>query len=228
MASVVRRLAGLAVLTCVSCTSVGVAVSDDARLDESPEPQTQAAGKRARSCGPDGPGDVVLLDARTASPVTCQSVTLTREPMRCNEGEECASDVVFQGLSGPTGLVKLTGPVQGARLVAAADGYGPSSLPNATLTAGQVLELELTPDTGFWLKLLDADGTYLPDVDVTFSAGGETLAQLHSNALANVFFSQRQPFSGLVVTVTAKGFQPATVQGAADLGDDGHTLTLRR
>jgi hypothetical protein len=148
--------------------------------------------------------------------------------MSCAEGAECRSDVVFKGLSGPQGLVKLNGPLDKSRLVAAALGYGPSSLPNATSKAGQVLELELVPEDGFWLKLLDADGNFLPDVSIAFKAGDDTLAQLRSNSLANVFFPQRQPFAGQPVTAIAEGFKPVTIQGTADLGEDGHTLTLTK
>lgn len=227
MTNLGRGLVGLGACLLAACATTST-VADDARLDEGGGKEAARAGKKARECGPDGVGDVVLLDARTGGPVTCQAVTLTREPMSCAEGAECPSDVVFKGLSGPQGLVKLNGPLDKSRLVAAADGYGPSSLPNATSKAGQVLELELAPEDGFWLKLLDAEGNFLPDVSVTFKAGDDTLAQLRSNSLANVFFTQRQPFAGQPVTATAEGFKPVTIQGNEDLGDDGHTLTLTK
>lgn len=227
MANLGRGLVWLGACLALGCATTG-AVSDDARLDDGAGKDPAQAGKKARACGPDGVGDVVLLDARTGGPVTCQAVTLTREPMTCAAGAECPSDVLFKGLSGPQGLVKLTGPLDKSRLVAAADGYGPSSLPNATSKAGQVLELELAPEEGFWLKLLDAEGNFLPDVSVTFKQGDEVLAQLRSNNLANVFFTQRQPFAGQPVTATAEGFKPVTIQGNEDLGEDGHTLTLTK
>lgn len=219
---------GLAACLWAGCVTTGAA-ADEARLDEKAESASRgAAGRKARECGPDGVGDVVLLDARTGGPVTCTAVTLTREPMQCAEGAECPTAVVYAGLTGPQGLVKLTQPVEKARLSAAADGYGPSSVPNATVKAGLVLELELVPAEGFWLKVLDAEGNFLPDVSISFKQGEELVAQLRTNSLANVFFTQRQPFAGQPVTVTADGFLPQTINGTADLGDDGHTLTLTK
>jgi hypothetical protein len=34
-----------------------------------------------------------------------------------------------------------------------------------------VLEVELMPADGYWLKVLDADGNYLSDVSLTFKQG---------------------------------------------------------
>ncbi|MEW5739145.1 MAG: hypothetical protein AB1938_09480 [Myxococcota bacterium] len=227
MADLGRGLVGLCALLLGACATTSGGVSDDARLEDTGGKEA-AAGRKGRECGPDGVGDVVLLDARTGGPVTCQVVTLTREPMTCSEGAECTSDVVFKGLSGPQGLVKLTGPVEKQRLVAAADGYGPSSLPNATVKPGAVIELELVPAEGFWLKVLDAEGNFLPDVSLTFKQGDDVIAQLRTNSLANVFFTQRQPFAGQPVDVVAEGYKPLTISSTADLGEDGHTLTLSR
>ncbi|GMU62754.1 MAG: hypothetical protein AMXMBFR34_45170 [Myxococcaceae bacterium] len=222
-----RGLVTVAASVLFACATTSSSVSDEARLDETGGKEA-ALGKKARACGPDGVGDVVLLDARTGGPVTCQAVTLTREPMACAEGAECPSDVVFKGLSGPQGLVKLTGPVDKQRLLAAADGYGPSSLPNATVKPGALVELELAPADGFWLKVLDREGNFLPDVSISFRQGQDVIAQLRTNSLANVFFTQRQPFAGQPVDVVAEGFEPVIISSAADLGEDGHTLTLSR
>lgn len=219
-------MAVLAAALALSCATTKDAVGGgDARLDESSGKES-AIAKAKRECGPAAPGDVVLLDARTGGPVTCQAVTLLREQMSCTA--DCPSDVVFKGLTNERGQVLLTGPLAKSRLVAVVDGFEPSALQNATSSAGKVLELELAPAEGFWLKVLDGDGNYLPDVSLSFKQGDEVIAQLRSNVLANVFFTQHHPFSGQPVTVTAEGFQPVTVNGVAELGDDGHTLTLRK
>jgi hypothetical protein len=214
-----------------SCATVRDPVSGgDSRLDEATrgESAPAPAAKGARSCGPDGKGDLVLLDATTGGPLTCLPVTLLREPMGCPPEGECPSDVIFRGLSNPQGQVLLPGPVEKARLVAVADGFGPSVLANATSKSGLVLELELSPADGFWFKVLDADGNYLQDLSLTFKQGAEIVAQLRTNRLANVFFEQRQPFSGQAVIVEAAGFRPVTIAELTDLGDDGHTLVLSR
>ena len=83
------------------------------------------------------------------------------------------------------------------------------------------------PAEGFWLKVLDGDGNYLADTTVTFKQGEDVIAQLRANTLANVFFTQRQPFAGQPVTVEASGYKSQTIT-ASDLGDDGHTLTLTK
>ena len=54
------------------------------------------------------------------------------------------------------------------------------------------------------------------------------IAQLRTNTLANLFFTQRQPFEGQPVTVEAPGYAPLTITSVAELGDDGHTLTLQK
>jgi hypothetical protein len=199
----------------------------DARLDEGGGGEGPVA-KAKRECGPDGKGDLVLLDARTGGAVTCQPVTLMREAMSCALAADCPSDTVYQGLSNAQGQVSLSGAVERARLVAVAEGFGPSVLSNATSKAGQLLELELAPADGFWVKVLDGDGNYLQDLAISFKQGTELLAQLRTNTLANVFFVQRQPFSGQPVTVEAPGFQPVTISDIAELGEDGHTLVLSR
>lgn len=220
-------IAALCVAALGACVTTRDAVGGgDARLDEAAVKEGETAAKAKRACGPSAPGDVVLLDARTGGPVTCQAVTLMREQMGCTA--DCASDVVFKGLTNERGQVLLTGPLAKSRLVAVVDGFEPSALQNATSTAGKVLEVELAPAEGFWLKVLDGDGNYLPDVSLSFKQGEQVIAQLRTNVLANVFFTQHAPFAGEPVTVTAEGYQPVTINGVADLGDDGHTLTLRK
>ena len=121
-------------------------------------------------------------------------------------------------------------PFSRMRLQATVDGYGTGVLSGATLATGRVLELEMPPDAdeGFWLKIIDGDGNYLQDVRVTFKQGEDVLATLRSNVLANVFFTQRNPFRGEDVTVQADGYAPAKIASLGDLGDDGHTLTLKK
>lgn len=224
------RGAALALLALASaCVTTKDAVGGgDSRIDEAATKESVARAATGRACGPETPGDLVLLDARTAGPVTCLPVTVTREAMSCPAGTECPSEVLFKGLTNAKGQLQLLAPVEKARLVAVAEGFAPSTLAGAASVAGRVLELELAPAEGFWLKALDAEGNYLVDVVLTFKQGDDTIAQLRTNPLANVFFTQRQPFAGQPVTVEADGFQPLTVADAAGLGDDGHTLTLQR
>ncbi len=215
----------------VACVTTRDAVGGgDARVDEGSVPESGERSRLAagRNCGPEGKGDLVLIDARTGGPATCLEVSIAREAMTCALSADCPSDVVFRGVTNTQGQVVLSGPVEHARLIAVADGFGPSVLSNASSTAGRVLELELAPEEGFWLKVLDADGNYLQDLSLTFKQGGDVVAQLRSNTLANVFFTQRQPFSGQAVSVEAPGFQPTTVASVAELGEDGHTLVLAR
>ena len=199
----------------------------DARLDED-KAKEDAVKVEGRSCGAEAPGDLVLLDSRTGGPVTCLAVTVTREPMSCAPGTECPSEVLFKGFTSSKGQLKLIAPVQKSRLTAVADGFAPSMLGNATSLKDRMLELELTPNDGFWLKVLDAEGNYLQDVSVTFKQGSDVIAQLRSNTLANVFFTQRQPFSGQPVMVEAPGYKALTISTPEDLGEDGHTLTLQK
>lgn len=219
-------LVSLLVLTACVTTRDSVG-GGDSRLDED-KAKEDAEKVAGRACGADAPGDLVLLDARTGGPVTCLAVTVSREPMSCALGTECPSEVLFKGFTSSKGQLKLIAPVEKARLTAVADGFAPSRLSNATSVKDRVLELELAPDEGFWLKVLDGDGNYLQDLSVTFKQGDEVIAQLRTNTLANVFFTQRQPFAGDPVAVTAQGYQPLTVNSATDLGEDGHTLTVTK
>ncbi len=218
---------GLALSLCACVTTKDSVGGGDSRLDEdkAKEDKVKVAG---RSCGADVPGDVVLLDARTGGPVTCLEVTVTREPMSCPVGTECPSEVLFKGFTSAKGQLKLIAPVEKSRLIAVADGYSPSIVSNATSVKDRVLELELMPAEGFWLKVLDGEGNYLADTSVTFKQGEEVIAQLRANTLANVFFTQRQPFAGQPVTVESPGYKPVTISSPSDLGEDGHTLTLQK
>ncbi|MDP3574866.1 MAG: hypothetical protein Q8S42_29850 [Archangium sp.] len=214
------------------CLSACVTTKDsvgggDARLDEDQQKE-DAVKVQGRACGPELPGDVVLLDSRTGGPVTCLPVTVTREPMSCPANTECQSEVLFKGFTSAKGQLKLIAPVEKSRLVAVADGFSPSSLNNATSVKDRVLELELMPAEGFWLKVLDGEGNYLADTTVTFKQGDDVIAQLRANTMANVFFTQRQPFAGQPVSVEAPGYKSLTISSPADLGEDGHTLTLQK
>ena len=170
----------------------------------------------------------MLLDARTAGPLTCTMVTVSKEPSSCPRGESCLSERVFHGFTNSRGQIAVADPFTNVRLVAVADGYSPSYLEDASLTGSKILELEMAPSTGFWLKALDPDGNYLQDLVLSFKQGEEVVASLRTNDLANVFFTQRNPFSGQPVTVEALGYQPATVASVSELGADGHTLTLQK
>jgi hypothetical protein len=215
---------------CASCAATKDSIGGgESRLDDSPRPEAVRAVRGGQACGREGAGDLVLLDARTGGPLTCLPVTVLAEPMSCPLEADCQADEIFKGVTNPQGQAPLSiRALEKVRLVAIADGYGPSVLSNASSKAGQLLELELAPEDGFWLKVLDAEGNYLQDLSLTFKQGTEIVAQLRSNTLANVFFAQRQPFSGQLTTVEAPGFRPATIAELNDLGADGHTLTLAR
>ncbi len=218
----------LMAVVCGCATTKDSVGGGDARLDEAAGKDAVAKATGAgRTCGPDK-GDLVLIDARTGGPVTCLAVTVSKEPGDCAIGTECPSDQLVKGFTGSKGHVTTNAPFEKVRLAAVADGYGPSYLFNATKSAAKPLELELAPADGFWLKVLDGDGNYLQNVLVTFKEGDAVLAQVRSNVLANVFFTQRQPFGGQPVTVEAEGYAAMTVSSQSELGDDGHTLTLKK
>lgn len=200
----------------------------DSRLDEAGRPDAPENQKQAAACGPEGKGDLVLLDGRTGGPLTCLAVTITSEPSGCAVASECPSTVLFRGLTNKQGQVLTTSTFASSRLIAVADGFAPSTLNNATSKPNTVAELELMPAEGYWLKVLDPEGNYLTDVSLTFKQGDDVIAQLRTNVLANIVFAQRQPFSGQPVTVQAEGFQALVVNDVAELGEDGHTLVLRR
>lgn len=200
----------------------------DSRLDEAGRPDAPETLKQKAACGADGKGDLVILDGRTGGPLTCLAVTITAEPSACPSSSECPSTVLFRGLTNKQGQVLSTSTFASSRLIAVADGFAPSTLNNATSKPNTVAEFELMPAEGYWLKVLDPDGNYLADVSLTFKQGEDVIAQLRTNVLANIVFAQRQPFSGQPVTVQAEGFQSLVVNDVAELGEDGHTLVLRR
>ncbi|MDX2010086.1 MAG: hypothetical protein SFW67_07850 [Myxococcaceae bacterium] len=223
-----RGLAGLLVIIAGCVTAKDAVGGGDARLDEAGRPDAPEVRKGSASCGPEGKGDLVVLDGRTGGPLGCLDVTITAEPMSCPASNECPTTTVFRGLTNRAGQALATSALSSARLVAVADGFAPAVVSNATTRPNAVLELELMPTDGYWLKVLDPDGNYLHDVSLTFRQGDAVIAQLRTNVLANVVFAQRQPFSGQPVTVEAEGYQALVVTDVSELGDDGHTLVLRR
>jgi hypothetical protein len=225
----VRR--GLAVFTIIlaGCVTAKDAVGGgDARLDEAGRPDAPEVRNSAASCGAEGKGDLVILDGRTGGPLGCLAVTITAEPMSCPASSECPTTTLFRGLTNRAGQALSSGAFSSSRLVAVADGFAPAVLPNVSTKPGTLYELELMPTEGYWLKVLDPEGNYLHDVSLTFRQGDGVIAQLRTNVLANVVFAQRQPFSGQPVTVEAEGFQPVVIADVTELGEDGHTLVLRR
>lgn len=222
----------LSILACVAAfgcvtTRPDSVVDGDARIDESSKADAAVAKAEAEGrCGPDAKGDVVLLDSRTGGPLTCALVTVSMSQETCPS--ECPTEVLFQGRTNRRGQFAPARPFSRVRLEAVSEGFGTGHLSNASLASGRVLEVEMPPDEGFWLKILDTEGNYVQDTLVTFKAGGDVVAQLRSNVLANVFFTQRNPFSGDSIRVEAEGYQPMLITGAAELGDDGHTLTLKK
>lgn len=224
-----RRGLILAVGLVFGCVTTKDAVGGgDARLDEATVADQAETKKAGAACGAEGAGDLLILDARTGGPLTCLSVTITAEPMSCPASSECPSTTLFRGLTNKQGLALASSPITSARVIAVADGFGTAVASNVTSKSNSVTELELLPTEGYWLKVLDPDGNYLPEVSLTFKQGEVMVAQLRSNVLANVFFTQRQPFSGQPVSVEAQGFQSLVVNDVSELGDDGHTLVLRR
>ena len=81
-------------------TKQDVSGTGDERIDESNAPE-KAGGKDAGStsvtCGPPGKGDLVLLDAREATPVSCALVTISKQPLDCSGGECAAGQQLRQG-----------------------------------------------------------------------------------------------------------------------------------
>jgi hypothetical protein len=210
-------------------TRTDIIGAGDSRVDEHGEKDAAIAAPRGiETCGPEGKGDIVLIDSASGAPLACTEVTVSSEAMSCLRDSDCPAEEIFKGRTNKRGQVQSRRHFAQARLSAVADGYAPSFLTNATITANKILEIEMAPLAGYWLKLVDQDGNYLPDLVVTFKKGDEVLGTLRSNALANIFFAHRAPFEGETVVAESEGFQKASIQGVADLGDDGHTLTLTR
>ena len=223
---------GLVLATlCVGCvtTRPDSVPGGDSRLDDSTKGDAEVAkAEKEGKCGPDAKGDVILLDGRTGGPLTCALVTVSMMQDSCPSAAECPSEVLFQGRTNRRGQFAVPRPFARVRLEAVSEGFGTGSLGGASLLSGKMLEVEMPPDEGYWLKVVDQDGNYVQDVLVTFRAGDEVIAQLRSNVLANVFFAQRNPFSGQEIAVDAEGYQRGRIKGPEDLGDDGHTLTVKK
>jgi hypothetical protein len=205
-----------------------VAGTGDDHYDETSGPERpRAVVKDPSQCGAEGKGDVVLLDARSGLPVACALITLFREPADCKDAE-CPSESIYQGHSNAQGMILVAQPVAQTRIYAVGEGYAQSYRQPSPTSPQRVAEIEMIPEDGFLLKVLDSDGNYLPGVEVTFKQGEEVLAQMRTNDLANVFFSTRSPFSGDPVLITVEGYQPVTVATTADLGADGHTVVVKK
>ncbi|MFT3837110.1 MAG: hypothetical protein QM723_08950 [Myxococcaceae bacterium] len=224
-----KRLLAVALLLggCITTRPDSVG-GGDARLDENTKPDKTVVEKGESNCGPDSKGDLVLLDARTSGPLTCTQVALSYEPTSCKLGDECPSTPLWSGRTNARGQVALNTKIAEVRLVAVADGFSASYLQPATLPASRIVELEMAPEEGFWLKVLDPDGNYLQNIQVSFKQGDDVVASLRTNDLANVFFSQRNPFGGQPTVASADGYKAVTINSVTDLGDDGHTLVLAK
>lgn len=220
-----------ATLACAT-TRQDASGSGDERLDESTRPDTEgaASAKAEKSCGEAG-GELVLIDARSGDLVSCAMVTLLRDAEGCTpqEGAECPTEQVMKGRTSSVGELKLPDPsLLNAKLWAVAEGYVQSPRDPGPAAKGKPAEIEMIPADGFLLKFVDAEGNYLPGVSVSFKQGGEVIAQMKTNELANVYFPTRTPFAGEQVVIEADGFQPLTISGLQDLGSDGNTVTLQR
>jgi hypothetical protein len=218
----------LAALASCATGKKDVSGSGDDRYDDTSSPdKPRAVVKDSSQCGAEGKGDVVLLDARTTQPVACSLVTIFQEASGC-EDADCPPESIFQGHTNTQGLVVVGKPIAQSRIYAVAEGYAQSYRYPSPISAGHVAEIELLPDDGFLLKIVDSEGNYLPGVEVTFKQGEEVLSKIRTNDLANVFFNERSPFAGEPVTVAVEGYPAVTVSSASELGADGHTVTVRR
>jgi hypothetical protein len=191
---------------------------DDATRADAAKPD---AGSECKS----DKGNIVLLDARTAAPLTCTLVTVAREPEGCPSGY-CSSIPLYQGLTNTSGQVNVSADLAHARISAVSEGYALSYRDPAPVSG--VAEIEMQPANVFWIKFLDGEGNYLSKLQVTFKQGDDVVATMHTNELANVFFNTRTLFNGQPVLVEAEGYPAVTINGAEDLGTDGHTLTLKK
>jgi hypothetical protein len=200
-----------------------VSGSGDERLDDSAKGDALPGPGQGVTCGPDG-GTLLLLDAVTASPLSCTLVTVSQDATDCrSEDGTCASQEIFRGRTGVQGRAQVQVDLGTARVSAVAAGYRPSYR-----DPGAPAEIEMVPSEGFLLKFVDAEGNYLTRLQVSFKQRGEAVAQVTTNELANVHFPHRSPFAGEPVSVEAPGWAPLTVNGPQDLGSDGHTATLRK
>jgi len=200
-----------------------VSGTGDERLDETARGDALPGQGQGDACGPDG-GTLLLLDAVTASPLSCTLVTVSQDATDCrSEDGTCASQELFRGRTGVQGRAQVQVAWESARVSAVAAGYRPSYR-----EPGAPLEIEMVPSEGFLLKFVDPEGNYLTNLQVSFKQRGEAIAQMTTNELANVHFPHRSPFAGEPVIVEAQGWAPLTVNGPQDLGSDGHTVTLHK
>jgi len=200
-----------------------VSGSGDERLDETARGDALPGQGQGDACGPDG-GTLLLLDAVTASPLSCTLVTVSQDATDCrSEDGTCASQELFRGRTGVQGRAQVQVAWESARVSAVAAGYRPSYR-----EPGAPLEIEMVPSEGFLLKFVDPEGNYLTNLQVSFKQRGEAIAQMTTNELANVHFPHRSPFAGEPVIVEAQGWAPITVNGPQDLGGDGHTVSLHK
>ena len=219
-------------------TRSDVTGSGDERLDDTTHGADEAlpgtgSAERNAVCGAEvKEGGVVLLDARTAEPLTCVLATVLRDQAGCSQepgGSECPTEVIARGPTSQSGRLGLSGTDPSrTRLWAVAEGFVQSAREPGPVGKGRAPEIEMVPEDGFLLKFLDAEGNYLPALTVVFRQGGEVIAQLKTNELSNVFFPARTPFAGEPVQIEAEGFVPLTLSSPAELGADGNTVTLRR
>jgi len=214
--------------TCQQAEKDGLGTGDE-RIDEptTADRSSPDAGSPT-ACTASPPGNLILLDARTAAPLNCELVTVSREPQGCGEGQQCDPLVLVRGRTNSLGQVSIQLDPATVRLSAVAEGYSVSYREPAPVAAGQKAEIELQPSDGYLLKILDSEGNYLSRVQVTFRQGEEAIASMRTNDLANVFFGTRAPFAGQPVTIEVEGFAPVTVSGPGDLGPDRHTVTVRK
>jgi len=221
-AAVVFAVAGIGA-TCQT-RRPDVTGSGDERIDE-PVAKEGPASADAGSCTADGTGNVVLIDARSASPLSCVLVTISREQVGCGDDQPCEGVVIYRGRTDALGRASVHADPAAESLSAVAEGYVPSY---RNAAPGGPAEIEMVPSDGFLLKFLDAEGNYLSRLAVTFRQGTGIIAQLRTNELADVFFASRTPFSGEPVVIEAEGYKAVTVSSSSDLGSDGHTVVLRR
>jgi hypothetical protein len=205
-----------------------VAGTGDDHYDETSRPErAKPEIKDPSQCGAEGKGDVILLDARTALPVACVLISVFREAPDCKE-TDCPAEPIFEGHSNAQGQVLVSQPLAQSRIYAVSEGYAPSYRLPSAMSPHHLAEIEMIPDEGFLLKVLDGEGNYLPGVEVTFKQEEQVLAQMRTNDLANIFFSSRSPFSGDPVTISVEGYAPLTVASATELGTDGHTVIVHK
>lgn len=200
----------------------------DERIDEQAQVERAAPAAGKAGCAAEPAGNLSLIDARTASPLACVPVTVSVESTDCPEGMSCPAALAYRGDTNALGQVRVKASLEAERVSAVAEGYVPSYRRPGPVTQTSPAEIEMIPSDGFLLKFLDAEGNYLTKLPVVFKQGADVIAQMRTNELANAFFPSRTPFAGEAVTIEAEGFAAATVNGPADLGEDGHTVVLRR